>query len=459
MNTPHLAIADADRIHDYVFGPRALKLIRGASALQTELNKTILPGIAVKWHGECISAAGGTVLAKFPGEDEAQGFAREAEAEFLKQTAIATLSTAIAPYPTGQFKDALETVREHLETKKQARAQHRFDGGRPYWRSCDACGVHPASERLPDQALCRGCYIRMNSSNPTLFYPPGIEPAEHLEAIAEKAKPLGYLAMVYLDLDRLGKLFAEKAAASETTYALLSTALDKAVRESVRAVCESLMPSVEQAGYEILLMGGDDAVVALPAQHGLRFAAQFQKEFGDRFRKSAPPGFDVPKFSTGVLFAHHHFPISEFLRHAEDLQKSAKTLAEKDAIDYEILTSSLARGIREERREITWRGKGFARTMKPYTVTEIEDLLRQVGKLKGSLGSSRANRLYEIAFQEPEQAEFEYLTLLWRLDEPGKSDLIDAVGTRLWAERPDGTKATKAADIAEIWGFANEAQD
>lgn len=72
MNTPHLAIADADRIHDYVFGPRALKLIRGASALQTELNKTVLPGIAAAWQGKCISAAGGTVLAKFPGEEQAR---------------------------------------------------------------------------------------------------------------------------------------------------------------------------------------------------------------------------------------------------------------------------------------------------------------------------------------------------------------------------------------------------
>lgn len=459
MNTPHLAIADADRIHEYVFGPRALKLIRGASALQTELNKIVLPRVAAKWHGECISAAGGTVLAKFPGEDEAQGFAGEAEAEFLKQTAIATLSTAIAPYPERDFKTALDTVRERLETRKQARAQHRFDGGRPYWTGCDACGVHPASERLPDQALCQGCYIRLNSSDRTSFYPHGVRPAEDFEAIAEKAKPLGYLAMVYLDLDQLGKLFAEKAAKCETTYARLSKALDEALCQSVSAVCEGLMPSVKQAGYEILLMGGDDAVVALPAQYGLSFAALFQKEFGDRFRESAPPGFDVPKFSAGVLFAHHHFPISEFLRHAEDLQKSAKTLAGVDAIDYEILTSSLARGIREERREITRRGKGFARTMKPYTVTKIEALLRQVGKLKSSLGSGRANRLYEIAFEEPEQAEFEYLTLLWRLDERGKSDLIDAVGSRLWAERPDGTKATKAADIAEIWGFANEAQD
>lgn len=292
-----------------------------------------------------------------------------------------------------------------------------------------------------------------------MYYPHGVKPARDLEAIAEKAKPQGYLAMVYLDLDRLGKFFADKAAKSETTSAGLSKALDEAVCQSVSAVCESLMPSAGRAGYEILLMGGDDAVVALPAQYGLSFAALFQKEFGDRFRRSAPPGFDVPKYSAGVLFAHHHFPISEFLRHAEDLQKSAKTLAGEDAIDYEVLTSSLARGIREERKNITRRGKGFARTMKPYTVTEIEALLRQVGKLKSSLGSSRANRLYEIAFEDPGQAEFEYLTLLWRLDDHGKSDLIDAVGSRLWAERPDGTQATKAADVAEIWGFANEAQD
>jgi hypothetical protein len=67
MEYRYLAIADADQIHDYVFAPHELRLIRGGSALQRQLIETDLRRIAVEHGGRVLSANGGVLMAKFRG--------------------------------------------------------------------------------------------------------------------------------------------------------------------------------------------------------------------------------------------------------------------------------------------------------------------------------------------------------------------------------------------------------
>ena len=60
--TPHLAITDADGIHEYVFSPRELWLVRGGSRLQRDVNDEA-GRLATT---EPIVCGGGRVVAEFP---------------------------------------------------------------------------------------------------------------------------------------------------------------------------------------------------------------------------------------------------------------------------------------------------------------------------------------------------------------------------------------------------------
>src|ERR1700686_842305 len=85
MSKSHLAIIDADKIHDYIFSPHQLKLIRGGSAIELELNERELlkvlaaqfgPGTVSRYlrieepaanghKWEVVFAGGGTVMVLF----------------------------------------------------------------------------------------------------------------------------------------------------------------------------------------------------------------------------------------------------------------------------------------------------------------------------------------------------------------------------------------------------------
>ena len=157
MTEPVLAIADANGIHAYVFSTPELKMIRGGSALQASLNLDEMPRIIQANRGTSIYAGGGTALATFDGPAEAEKFCREVEAEFRRQTHIASVTTAWVPYTSGAFQAARARLAVELEIRKNGSKRSYFSGSQPFWVSCQACGMHPASSpnRENEKLLCR----------------------------------------------------------------------------------------------------------------------------------------------------------------------------------------------------------------------------------------------------------------------------------------------------------------
>ena len=51
-----LAVVDADKIHEYVFGPHELRMVRGGSVLEWVLNEEELPGLVKKHGGDKVYA-------------------------------------------------------------------------------------------------------------------------------------------------------------------------------------------------------------------------------------------------------------------------------------------------------------------------------------------------------------------------------------------------------------------
>jgi hypothetical protein len=459
MNEPYLAIADADKIHDYVFSPRELKMIRGGSAIQVELNYEDMPRLVAKNHGDVIYRGGGTMLAEFPSKACADQFCRDCHAEFSRKTRIATVSTARSPYDGSDFRGSLRRVRDELERNKQERAETVFNGGGPYWANCQGCGVHAAisfGRSDPSRVLCAACILREQGSQRRKNYPAGVEPPEDFEAIGAFSRPANYVALIYIDLDRLGKHLADWAETSRQKYKEVSVLIDNSVREAVKETCQEMLvferEGNRQAAYEILLRGGDDAVLLTPASYGLRVLERFGQLYRGAY-ESAGTGTPTPALSAGVVIAHQNFPISDLLSMAEELLRSAKTLRGGDSVDFAVVSSSLADNPLAERKVAVQRSGGMYRTVKPYYLTDLMSQAARISRLKATAPASKVKALYSIAYEDVMQAGLEYLDLLGRLDEESKQIMLEAVGSELWAASAAGWMGTRAADIVELWDF------
>jgi hypothetical protein len=458
MPEQFLAIADADKIHDYVFSPHELKLIKGGSFLQYRLNTETLPMEARK-NGDkpdpCISANGGTVVAKFSTRPLAEGFCRTAETVYRKRTAAATVSTAVARYPKNEWVQAKRELDDRLEQDKHSRRKRQFNGASPLWTTCQACGLYPAAHPYYTPSdkrwICRACRIRKDRSNDPPEWFGTLPSAETFEDIGGASHPDNYIGFLYVDLDRLGR-FIQEQGTTEDRWKALSSGVDEAVRSSVSSGCRAL----DGTPCQVLLAGGDDAIVALPADQVFRFVRGFQEGFQGRRVLDV----ELPAYSMGLILANSHYPIFEFRRLAEELMRSAKRIEGENSIDFEILTASMTDSITDQRDRMARRTLGPRRTAKPYTIKEFLRLEATVGKLKEKgVPSSKVKSLYRMVYQGKYQADLDYLYLLSRLEATPRGALVEAVGQQLWRPGPkDGEMTTVAADLVEIWDFVHDAK-
>ena len=471
MADPQLLILDADRIHEYVFAPRQLKAIRGGSAIQDSLNRHRLleapllcgtgnvtlsgevlnsPTIDDGAAWEAVYAGGGTALILFRDPADAEGYRMAATRLYSQETGAATASAAFVPCPAG-FKEGYDAVRRQLERAKTARSEHRFTTGNPYWKVCELCGRAPGARRRRDpgggeRLACAACLKRLENSERSPYLPrvssaagTALKPPRDFERIAARSVPENYLALVYLDINRLGRFLAETASESVRYFRGHSTAVHETVVSGTVAGCAAAAKRAgrEEAPFEILLIGGDDAIVVMRAQDVFVFLREFHKVF------QAEPLLNVSgnslDFSVGIVWAHHHFPISQFLTLAEALLKSAKGRPGGGfAADYLIVTEAMA-------GDIGPRGEGGSR--KPYALSEFLVLEESVAALKSAAAPrSKVHDLYRIARLPEYQATLEYYFLLSRLESKHR-DMV---------KRFRGGLAGMA-DVAELWDFV-EAQ-
>jgi len=482
----YLAITDADAIHPYVFAPSELRLIRGGSNLLESCNQEAARFIEPTARE--IFSGGGSVLAAFRDEAGARNFCGKVQELYRQKTGIATVSSAWAPYPSrDRFIETHDELRLQLERRKQRRMAGHFNGGSPWFASCQACGLYPASSTsMPPEAklICNPCWLREqqairlrreNENEPQSF-----------EDIASKSRPRNYLAVIYFDFDRLGRKL-KRIVHNEDQYRTLSrrvrTTISRAVAEADKRIGQKYSNS---KGSVPLILGGDDAVVVMAAQDALVFLHAFQESIGNFWaRDEMPPNGQTasrPSFSAGMVIAHSHFPIAEFMRIAENLLKSAKRInapdeitgenhasapaemedaGDHDSIDYEVITNSMV-GEVVKQREMPWNSTlrparlHRLRTAKPYRWRDFLALADTLGELKKTgAPASKIKALYHIAYESDLQAELEYLHLLSRLDARHRRILRkpEAVGLGLWRTGDDGSVTTRAADLTELWEF------
>ena len=467
MEGTFLAVVDADRIQDYIFAPRQLKLIRGASAIQRDLNLryslellrnsgygpgNVDPGCDIldegvdrnpgqKW--EVVYAGGGNLYALFRESRAAEEVADDICALYRKHGVTASATAAVAPW-AGTFRETLQNAQAKVTVRKTAVSAVADPISRPYWRASDACGGAPATHwaRNPvtgERMLCRACEARRGRSEHAPYLDEigtGLKPPRDFEAIAETARPESYLGLVYLDVDQLGRYFDNIDPLPPELYRRHSLRIQSTVKDGViagcRAACETGTIG-SAAPFEILLMGGDDAVVML--------AAQLVFPFLKRFREVFQRELTALTFSAGIVWAHHHLPISQYVHHARRLLRSAKAEG-GGRVDYLVVSESMVRERDESARH----------TLRPYTLEGFDNLYGTIRDWKGArFPSSKAHQLYSMAFEEEDQGALDFLYWLSRLEEHHRAAACRFFGQDFWQRQP--RRATGAADLAELWDF------
>jgi len=421
-----------------VFGTQELKLIRGASELQRWLAEVHLRSLCDE---EVIFAGGGRVLAEFSSLAEAQAFRWQAERAFVEHAVTGTITTETAAYKPGEFAQCMEAVQEKLERRK---TEGRLGGSKPgnwFFAGCEACGREPAAQVVDDRgterrlgAACIGRALR----NREVEQREGPRAAD-FEAIARGSRPENYLAAVYCDMDRLGRWLAKVK--NKEDYKRLSEAIDCGVKRAVRETLAEIGGRRADLGYEILLMGGDDAVVVMRPQLIFAFVEGFYQ------RLATIP--NRPACSMGILIAHHHYPIAKFVEGAEQLLRNAKKEREGDAVDYAVLNESMTVTAVMGRK--AGADKVF-RTAKPYDITTIgfPGLAGKLMRLKEGVSSSRLKEIGRLVYRPREEALMEYAFLLLRSPEAERRVLLNEIGMDLWNMR-NGKESTEVGDLLELW--------
>jgi len=453
-----LAVVDTQRIHEYVFGPTQLRRIRGASQLLNECTVTRWEELIGQFGGTKIFCGGGNAWARFPTRVKAEQYCQRAVRKLQSETAVATAVWNVEERLAGEkFDDWKERVRQGVEEKKQRGGEAKWPEWNPFARFCDSCGLRTAdsarTRRGKTEWLCEGCakqsdvqkgywFRRFLEETPSWA---GVEEPEDLNTLGEKSRPSGYLAFLYLDVNELGIRFDSL---EEEQFTKLSMAVEESTRKAVfRALAEQAHK--DKAPFEIFLIGGDDAILALEAQRAADFTMRFFGMFEEEFQ--AHDAGPAPKVSAGIVYAHSRFPVRMAIDQAEGLLKSCKIRAHLEGIsehmiDYMTITRAVEKPIRELRVDGTlfWR---------PLGLSEFKRI-RELAAILKRMPSTKVSALYDLMFEGQFERALDYCYWLKRLEKERRIELCEwGQPARMTYAPFDGRGRSPFLDAIELMEF------
>lgn len=407
FESPVLLAADADRVTEYVFETPGLPEMQGASTQLKRLNLDVVqqllqeadlpPGFMDESSPGClIYAAGGGLLALVPAS-KADALRTAIERVYPEQTGVATttcvrVDTSWEEVHT-QFGPLFRRAGRELRARKQAKESLPFFEVLPFFRRCDACRKRPATEilRIPGEAAefrCRACAAKRTSGRQwrsewhdklSVVLP---EDGLDLEKIAG-AK--GYIGVVYADGNGLGDWLEKTRPVMEfrERSQKVSDSVGKAVEEALQVVWNN-----RRHLFEVLLVGGDDVLLIVPAGDALPVAHTLCRRFEQEMRA------DQLTMSAGVVIAEHHTPVYFLRRLAADLLKSAKRDGPGSKVDFLVLKGQGTRSAEQARERVTLEPETLILNHGPYTLDDLIRLLKDVHQ--GKAAAFPPSQLYAL---------------------------------------------------------------
>ncbi len=479
MEQQSLITLDTDHIHSYVFETNRLQEIRGASSILDTLNRRTMFEIAEqKYGGQKVFANGGAGLFLLEGNAaRAEEYGQLIQSKYREQTnGGVSITYAVQELPVGMdpWHDDSRIEREMLDyklTQKKSAAPAIVSlPSHPFLRPCSACGTRNAENRDYSEAndlasqrnrYCGVCWgkrqedVAIKSSIETIadeFRLTGTVDFEHnVTAGYAWARMIGglnreeyaipketerppdfnelrgitggkdYLALVYADGNSMGQVFADLKTledvrdTAKNIDTAVYTAMSKAVRQHLQVVsAEGKTPP--RFPFDMLMMGGDDAIIVTPSPQALDVACTLAKTFHEETQKFSVDGKGFT-LSIGVIFAPVNYPFGllyalahDALKHAKKEGESRKHLAsdyEKTYINFMSVTGSGSlnfkkvykslynKHVQDGEREVA-----MYATLRPYTVEELELLLKAIRQGRGKgLGRTKLHQVRDAVLK------------------------------------------------------------
>lgn len=533
-----LVVTDTPAIKQFVFGTDALAEVRGASSLLDRLNRhqttrLLREGLPSGALCDPVFTNGGTgqFIIEAPNRDSVEnalsGLARFYGEETSNDVRIVW---GLANYPEARhYKEAASEAHVQLRTFRETAFRLPCSPLMPFLVECSSASHLPSRTRPvywggESLMLSDAARRKRQASRQARTHGPWDDWLEHLAQINRSTWPddwthlrakdavelaaarrgpaparKGYVALVYADGNAMGRLVQELD--SRETCAIFSEIVDGSIREAcylaLDAVCAAEIASQRSdptrpspLPADILLLGGDDLLVLLPADFGLNFALLVTENFETITRakiQDLPPGkprdFFAQKLqgrgmtiSCGVALAQAKYPFYLLLDLAEELLRGAKQGGSRDParqpysapayIDFHLAVGSTGTDLEAVRKDEYLVGGTDSpqRTLRPYSRDRLRLLQQAVGRLKQArVPHSKLQGLLDAALDpRPMRAEMIARELFGRLRKDDSRNerqaLWDALGDLgtdhdfPWC-RYDGKPATALADLVEAFDF------
>jgi len=389
-----LLSTDADRVLDYVFESPGLSEMRGASEQLKELNdvSSLLASPEIALPSQSLIYTGGgsiIVLAPSSSRPALETLKEELERRYPQETGAATVTCVLMEVSSEKvqqnFGKLVSEIGIKLRLAKAQKQQWPNFEVLPFTRRCDACRTRPAVmfvhpyEDQPPEGRCRVCVEKwrkgQGDARSAWHKQLGLKQApQDLEEIGGASQ--GAIGVIYADGNGVGDWIqgATTIAEFRQRSKLVTNAMKRALETALRTWAAQLP-------FEVILLGGDDVLLIVPASIALRVARDLCATFASDMQAYGKT------MSAGVAFADHHTPIYFLRRLVNKLLKETKRHQTGSAVDFLVLKSQGTRTIEEAWETCTFPDTGEQLIFHggPYTPTELDKLLEciQEGKTKG----------------------------------------------------------------------------
>lgn len=439
---PFLISAEIESIQRYVVTSNRMWTIRAGSYILDKFNKEIEDEFKTnpKIGGRLIYSSSGSVKAIFDDREFAENYCKKIAKKLRDETEIASLTWAIEKYENKNISQALKNVEKKIQ-EKRSRKEPISVISHPLFYDCEICKSYPATskiEKVEEYLVCHSCKLKFDSKSKFLPIYQKIDQHREIFDDFEHLVKDDYLALICSDGNRLGehliKLSDTDKSNPERLLKEFSEKLEEATtdafKETANEVFEDFFKKdTRHFPFIVIVLGGDDMSVAMPARYSFEFAKTFTNKFAQK-TKNFGNGLPEVSISTGIAISRHTFPFSNLYEIAESLLSNAKKLSrwlkqknndpkEYSTIDFEIITESLSEDISERRKFLFF--KDYLATGRPYLIGDgnyhfkFEELYCTVMKLKeAGVSNSFINSLYEIV-KDPSTMKIELEIKLKRL--------------------------------------------
>ena len=463
---------DVPSIKSYVFGTDPLNEVRGASARLDWLNRHEMERVLREHLGaaelETIYANGGSAqfIVRGCDADTVEAACRRMVHSIREQTGGEVRPAyGIAPLAgDGSYRDAVSQAHFQLRCRRGFAGGHHSAATLPPIMECESASHLPTAganfgaegvTMLSESSLLKAREGRearagavwhrwmehLSDAGPW----PGEEewPAlrcADMNAIGDRSSWRNYVGVVYADGNAMGKVV--QALDSADTCRSFSEIVDESIREAcflgldevMREDVECIRGAIDRERprrplpADVLLLGGDDLLVALPADRALDFALRATGEFecltrakiagvkeegARRFfqERLGGRGFTI---SCGVAIVRSAYPFYLALHLAEQLLRNAKrspngTNGERDAarIDFHVVAGANSYALAQVRSDTYHVDTEAPRTLRPLTPAQLREVRGAVRDLRSvNFPRSKLHELQTAALKaRPAHAE------------------------------------------------------